>query len=485
MSRTDGYWIPKPEELHQIGLSPEDAQGFISMCQRYISEHQSLKENLSKPNSPSKIQPPPEDLFKRLSKTPQTPPQKIAEYLSKIVVLKLNGGMGTTMGLDIPRCALPLSGDKIFLDVIVRQIENLNNQFKVNIPLVLMNSRHQNAEVLELLDRYSSSNVKIHTFVQSCYPRLSPVTWSITAKQPYSQATAENWYPPGSGDVFESFKKSGLLEKFLKEGKEYVFTSNVENLGAIIGRDEFRVLNEVFATKMNLVLEVTERNPTDFRGGILVHDQTNNKPFVVQMSQIPKKKRNYFGPKSFRYWNTNNIWVKLDELHSHLEKSGLKLPVSKNIKNGFIQFETYAGSAIKDFQNTIALIVPRTRFREIKTTSNLFTLQSNLFNLVNGAYLLPNDIRAAQGFSELPVVRFDTEHFGNIDDYKKRFPSITTLNILELEHLNVAGDVTFGFGIKLVGSVIIVAEDTKKIKIPDCSVLENCVISGELQIVDH
>jgi len=215
----------------------------------------------------------------------------------------------------------------------------------------------------------------------------------------------------------------------------------------------------------------------------LVHDQTNNKPFVVQMSQIPKKKRNYFSPKVFTYWNTNNIWVKLDELQVLLGKSGLKLPVSKNIKNGFIQFETYAGSAIKEFQNTIALIVPRTRFREIKTTANLFAHQSNLFTLSHGAYLLPNEARATQGFSEQPVVRFDTEHFGNIDDYKKRFPSIP--NILELEHLNVAGDVTFGFGVKLSGCVIIVAEDTKKIKIPDGSVLENCVISGELQIVDH
>jgi len=397
--------------------------------------------------------------------------------------VKLNGGIGTTMGLDIPRCALPLTGDKIFLDVIVRQVENLNSKYKVSIPLVLMNSMHTHGETLKLLDRYSSSSIKIYTFLQSCCPRLNPVTWSILAKTAFSESTAENWYPPGSGDVFSSFHKSGLLEKFLKEGKEYVFISNVENLGAIVGRNEFRVLGEIFSTKMNFYLEVTERNPTDFRGGILVHDQTNNKPFVVQMSQIPKKKRNYFSPKVFTYWNTNNIWVKLEELHTLLQKSALNLPVSKNIKNGFIQLETYAGSAIKEFQKAIALIVPRTRFREIKTTANLFLLQSNLFTLTQGAYLLPNEARTTQGFQELPVVRFDTEHFGNIEDYRQRFPSIP--NILELEHLNVAGDVTFGFGIKLLGSVIIVAEDGKKIKIPDGSVLENCVISGELVIVDH
>jgi len=66
---------------------------------------------------------------------------------------------------------------------------------------------------------------------------------------------------------------------------------------------------------------------------------------------------------------------------------------------------------------------------------------------------------------------------------KKRFPYIP--NISELEHLNVAGDVTFGFNVKLLGTVIIVAEDGKSIRITDGAVLENCVVSGELQVVDH
>jgi len=484
MTTSDRYWIPKPEELAPI-LTKEKTQAFISLCEGYLEGHKKLKETLTKTNlsSSQQIQPPPKELFKPLINRPQLSHEQIAQYLSKIVVLKLNGGIGTTMGLDIPRCALPISGDKIFLDVIVRQIENLNTRFKVSVPLVLMNSAHHNHEVEKLLDRYHSTSVQIHTFVQSSYPRLNPVTWSVTAKKPYSMETADDWYPPGSGEVFEVFQQSGLLEKFLKEGKEYVFISNVENVGAIAGREDFRVLSEVFETKMSFYLEVTERNPTDFRGGILVHDQTNNKPYVVQMSQIPKNKRNLFSPKLFTYWNTNNIWVKLDELHALIKKSGLRLPVSKNIKNGYIQFETYAGSAIEDFQRTIALVVPRTRFRELKTTANLFTLQSNLFTLQQGAYLLPNEARASQGFSELPVVRFDTEHFGNIEDYKKRFPTLP--NVLELEHLNVAGDVTFGYGVKLLGSVIIVAEDGKTIRIPDHAVLENCVISGELTIVDH
>jgi len=167
-----------------------------------------------------------------------------------------------------------------------------------------------------------------------------------------------------------------------------------------------------------------------------------------------------------------------------IKNTGLHLPVSKNIKNEFIQFETYAGSAIKDFKKSAALVVPRTRYREVKTTANLFCLQSShLFTLSEGSFLTPNESRAAQGFEELPIVRFDTENFGVIEDYKKRFPYIP--NISELEHLNVAGDVTFGLNVKLLGTAIIVAEDGKSIRIPDGAILENCVVSGELQIVDH
>ena len=44
----------------------------------------------------------------------------------------------------------------------------------------------------------------------------------------------KHWFPPGSGDVFRSLSRSGLLEQFTKSGKEYIFISNVENLGGCL-----------------------------------------------------------------------------------------------------------------------------------------------------------------------------------------------------------------------------------------------------------
>ena len=42
------------------------------------------------------------------------------------------------------------------------------------------------------------------------------------------------WYPPGHGDVYQSFYNSGLLETFINQGKEYMFISNIDNLGATV-----------------------------------------------------------------------------------------------------------------------------------------------------------------------------------------------------------------------------------------------------------
>ena len=43
-----------------------------------------------------------------------------------------------------------------------------------------------------------------------------------------------SWYPPGHGDVYQSFYNSGLLKQLIDEGKEYVFVSNIDNLGATV-----------------------------------------------------------------------------------------------------------------------------------------------------------------------------------------------------------------------------------------------------------
>ena len=73
-------------------------------------------------------------------------------------------------------------------------------------------------------------------------------------------------------------------------------------------------------------------------------------------------------------------------------------------------------------------------------------------------------------FGSTPVIKLG-DHFKKVANYQKRFKSIP--NLLELDHLTVSGDVTFGRGVQLRGTVIVVANEGSKIDIPDGSILEN------------
>lgn len=83
----------------------------------------------------------------------------------------------------------------------------------------------------------------------------------------------------------------------------------------------------------------------------------------------------------------------------------------------------------------------------------------------------------------LPIVKLGKE-FSAIDDYRKRIPKKHP-NILELEHLTIAGDVYIGANVTLSGTVIIIAVDGSVIMIPDGSVLVDKVVTGNLRILDH
>lgn len=55
-------------------------------------------------------------------KTPSDKEQ-IRSMLNKLVVVKLNGGLGTSMGCHGPKSVIPVRNDLTFLDLTVQQIE--------------------------------------------------------------------------------------------------------------------------------------------------------------------------------------------------------------------------------------------------------------------------------------------------------------------------------------------------------------------------
>lgn len=98
---------------------------------------------------------------------------QIRDHLNKLVVIKLNGGLGTSMGCHGPKSVIPVRNDLTFLDLTVQQIETLNKTYKADVPLVLMNSFNTDEDTEKIIRKYKGFQVKIYTFNQSCFPRIS------------------------------------------------------------------------------------------------------------------------------------------------------------------------------------------------------------------------------------------------------------------------------------------------------------------------
>ena len=96
----------------------------------------------------------------------------VVGFLKKIAVLKLNGGLGTSMGCVGPKSAITVRDDLTFLDLTVHQISALNQTYGVDVPLVLMNSFNTHADTEAILRKYKGVKVHIEKFNQSRFPRI-------------------------------------------------------------------------------------------------------------------------------------------------------------------------------------------------------------------------------------------------------------------------------------------------------------------------
>jgi len=412
-----------------------------------------------------------------------TPSANVQELLDSLVVVKLNGGLGTSMGCKGPKSIIQVRNDLTFLDLTLQQIQNLNKMYNVNVPLVLMNSFNTDDDTRKLLKKYKNVKVSVQSFAQSRYPRLNRDSYMPIAKD-LSDDDMECWYPPGHGNFYESFANSGLLDTFLEQGKKYVFLSNIDNLGATV---DLKILNFLAngEKKPEFIMEVTDKTRADVKGGTLI--EYHGRLMLLEIAQVPNEYVDEFKSVSkFRIFNTNNLWADLKAIRRVVTENELSMEVIVNPKhlerNGsgvdVIQLETAAGAACKSFNNPCGINVPRSRFLPVKKTSDLLLLMSNLYEIESGNLTLSH----MRSFPTTPLVKLGNS-FDKVNEFQKRFQGVP--NLIELDHLTVSGDVWFGRGVTLKGTVIIIANHGDRIDIPTGTTLENKIVSGNLRILDH
>ncbi len=397
----------------------------------------------------------------RLDELPQDVGTDDRARLRELAVIKLNGGLGTGMGLDRTKSLIPVKGTDTFLDFIVRQILHLRGQAgdAVRTPaFYLMNSFSTRQETLGFLQRYPElQDPEGLDFLQSMVPKLeagtlAPVVWPA--------APDLEWCPPGHGDFYPSIEASGLLDRLLARGIKYAFVSNSDNLGATV---DLTILRHVAERNLSFLMEVAERTPADRKGGHLARRRATGRLLLRESAQCPKGQEEQFQDiERHRYFNTNNLWIRLDHLRTELDRRGtsLPLPLITNLKTvdprdprspQVIQIESAMGAAIECFQSTNALVVPRTRFAPVKATNDLLVLRSDACTVTPDHRLALIPERRGQP----PVVELDPAHYKVLAQFD-RLVDDAVPSLAACDELRVTGAIRFAPGVVCEGKVALV-----------------------------
>jgi UTP--glucose-1-phosphate uridylyltransferase len=385
-------------------------------------------------------------------------PAVAREALAHTVMIKLNGGLGTSMGMDRAKSLLPVREGASFLDVVVDQVRHARAAHDVPLPLILMNSFRTSDDSIAALGAHPDIAVDglPLEFLQHQEPKLredtlEPVSWPADPSL--------EWCPPGHGDLYTALLSSGVLDALLEQGYRYANVSNADNLGA---SPDLMLAGWFAESGAPYAAEVCRRTPADRKGGHLAVRRADGRLILRDTAQTAPEEMDFFTDEHRHpYFHCNTLWFDLRALREALTRTGavLGLPLIRNTKTvdptdpsspRVIQVETAMGAAIEVFEGARAIAVPRTRFLPVKTTDDLLLLRSDAYRRNDDATIEPVTQPA-------PLVQLDPRHFRTMAGFEAHFPAGPP-SLSGATRLAVRGDWTFGAGVVVLGDVQL--EDT-------------------------
>jgi len=401
-------------------------------------------------------------------------PADAAEAMRHLVVIKLNGGLGTSMGMTGPKSLLPVRDGRTFLDLIVAQVLTARRHWGVGLPLLLMNSFATDTATRAALEPYPELPVADlpSTFVQSKEPKLLADTLQPALWPP---DPALEWCPPGHGDIYATLHDDGLLGALIDAGYWYAFVSNADNLGA----EPSAGLASWFAQSgAPYAAEVCRRTVNDKKGGHLARRRRDGRLILRDTAQTASDEMDFFTDENRHpFFHTNNLWWDLRVVRQLLTDGEFDLPLIRNLKTvdptdkttpAVIQIETAMGTAIELFEGAQAIEVPRNRFVPVKKTNELLLLRSDIYT-ISAAGELATQTPTIPLVDLGPVYQF-------VDDFDARIPSAPSLKAAT--SLVVQGDWRFGRDVTVLGDVRL-DDDGQVHNIPDGDVLKGAAHNAQ------
>lgn len=394
----------------------------------------------------------------------EVPDDVAAEAVRRTAVIKLNGGLGTSMGMDRAKSLLCVRRGLSFLDIIARQVLHLREQYDATLPLLFMNSFRTSADTMAALERYEDLPVDglPLEFLQNKEPKLLAADL-MPASHPKDPDL--EWCPPGHGDIYTALRGTGLLARLLDAGYRYVFVSNSDNLGAV---PDARVAGWFAQSGAPFAIEAVRRTPSDRKGGHFARRKADGRIVLRETAQTPEADKEALADLNrHRYCSTNNLWFDVQAMVEALDARGgiLGLPLIKNVKTldpadrstpEVVQIETAMGAAIEVFEGARTIEVGRDRFVPVKTTDDLLVLRSDVYDI-------GRDFVLDQAGEEVPYVALDGDFYKLVGDFDKRFPEGAP-SLREADSFTVTGDWTFGRGVKVVGEVALRSQAAQRVE---------------------
>lgn len=392
---------------------------------------------------------------------------KAKELLDKTVVLKLNGGLGTGMGLEKAKSLLQVKGDDTFIDFIAQQIVSFRKN-KGNVRSMFMNSFSTSDDTKAALKEHPELLKEGWEVVQNKVPKIDAATLK-PAKWPANPT--KEWCPPGHGDLYPALAGTGMLDKLLADGVKYMFVSNSDNLGATLDID---LLSYFAESDKSFIMEVCTRTEADKKGGHLAVRNKDKQLLLRESAQCAEADEKEFqNTDKHKYFNTNNLWIRLDKLKEVLDAHNgvVPLPMIKNTKTvdpgdgnspEVFQLETAMGAAIESFKGAGAVVVDRSRFAPVKTCADLLRVRSDAYEVTEDFRL----VLSGNCNGKPPVVDLDKKVYKKVSGLDKMLEQGGLPSLCHCDKLSVSGKVIFEKGVVFKGKVTVVnkADEWKVLK---------------------
>lgn len=382
------------------------------------------------------------------------------EFLKETVVLKLNGGLATTMGLSKSKSLLCVKENDTFLDFICRQVLSVREQYQQPLKFMLMNSFSTSADTKAFLqEKYPSLAENYEEEVEVMQNKVPKILQEGLAPATYPEDPECEWVPPGHGDFYAALLGTGKLDKLLADGYKYMFVSNSDNLAATL---DLKLLTEFAGKNHDFMIEFAERTEIDMKGSHLAQFKDSGRYLVRELNQcVAGEESDFRDITKHKYFNTNNMWINLIALKKAMNehKGMLPLPVVRNKKTvcptdlstaKVLQLESAIGSAFSFFDKASAMVIPRTRFAPVKSCNDMLAVRSDCYVVTSDHRLVLAETRKGKP----PVIILADQYYNFFNLMEKLTPNGTP-SLVECERLEIKVPIAFEPSARIIGNVVI------------------------------